>query len=234
MVRTNEFGQPIGPDLGAWAPPPFPPSGLIEGAYVILEPLRLEHASELYVAFDPARASHWTYMSMGPMESPDDMAAALEQMLSYDDRQPFAIRVDGHLLGFLSYLRIDPAVGVIEIGSIAFSPDLQRTRAATESIYLLIKRAFDLGYRRCEWKCDDLNLPSRSAAERFGFAYEGTFLKATHYKGRNRDTAWYAITDTMWPQLNHAYELWLSPGNFDDSGAQRHSLGTLRSEARST
>lgn len=230
MVTTNEYGQPIGPELGNWAPPPFPPRDPADGEYARLEPLATEQASELFGAFETAPDSLWTYMSMGPMESVADMESALQQMLSYDDRQPYAIGVDGRLLGFLSYLRIDPSGGVIEIGSIAFAPLLQKTRAATESIYLLIKSAFELGYRRCEWKCDDLNLPSRSAAERFGFRYEGTFLNATHYKGRSRDTAWYAIVDSEWPPLMKAYESWLSVENFDQTGRQIRSLATFMRE----
>jgi RimJ/RimL family protein N-acetyltransferase len=141
---------------------------------------------------------------------------------------PYAILVDGKPVGFLSYLRIDPRGGVIEIGSIVFAPEMQRTAAATETIFLLIKNAFDLGYRRCEWKCDDLNAPSRRAAERFGFIYEGTFRKATHYKGRNRDTAWYAITDDEWPQVERAFARWLAPDNFDTGGRQLRSLSDLR------
>jgi RimJ/RimL family protein N-acetyltransferase len=126
-------------------------------------------------------------------------------------------------------LRIDQKNGVIEIGSIVFSPSLQRTSAATESVYLLLKNAFELGFRRCEWKCDHLNLPSRVAAERLGFRYEGTFRKATHYKGRSRDTAWYAITDEEWPALDAAFRSWLADDNFDVDGVQRRSLRAVRS-----
>jgi RimJ/RimL family protein N-acetyltransferase len=136
--------------------------------------------------------------------------------------------VDDKVVGFLSYLRIDPPGGVIEIGSIVFAPELQRTTAATEVIFLLLKYAFGLGYRRCEWKCDALNAASRKAAERLGFGYEGTFKKATHYKGRNRDTAWYAITDDEWPQVERAFARWLAPDNFDTGGRQLRSLSDLR------
>ena len=132
--------------------------------------------------------------------------------------------VDGAPLGYLSYLRIDPAGGVIEIGSIAFSQRLQRTTPATEALYLLLQTAFDLGYRRCEWKCDCLNAASRAAAERLGFRYEGTFRQATHYKGRNRDTAWFAIIDADWPARQHALATWLDRHNFDQHGRQRAPL----------
>jgi RimJ/RimL family protein N-acetyltransferase len=120
---------------------------------------------------------------------------------------------------------------VIEIGAITLSPGLQRTTAATEAIYLMIRNVFELGYRRCEWKCDDLNEPSRVAAVRFGFTYEGTFRRATHYKGRNRDTAWYAIVDQEWPDLDRSFRIWLDPANFDSNGRQIRSLMQTREES---
>ncbi len=233
MAILNEFGQPIGPDIETWVPPSFPPHEPFQGSYVRLEPLVAEHAKGLLESLGPTPESLWTYMSMGPLKSEADVADAIEQMCGFVDRQPYAIEVDDKLLGFLSYLRIDPPGGVIEIGSITFAPQLQRTRAATETIYLMIDRAFELGYRRCEWKCDDLNLPSRSAAERFGFQYEGTFRKATHYKGRSRDTAWYAIVDSDWPAIKDTYIEWLAPGNFDDDGCQIRSLGEFMADNES-
>ncbi|MGD8870595.1 MAG: GNAT family protein, partial [Gemmatimonadota bacterium] len=132
-------------------------------------------------------------------------------------------------VGVASYLRIDPAVGSIEVGHIHYSPLLQRTRAATEAMYLMARRVFDeLGYRRYEWKCDDLNAPSRAAAERLGFTYEGTFRKHRIYKGRNRDTAWYSITDSEWPAIRQAMEAWLDPSNFDESAKQRTRLAARK------
>jgi RimJ/RimL family protein N-acetyltransferase len=122
-------------------------------------------------------------------------------------------------------MRIDPAMGVIEVGNIAYSPSLQRTPAATEAMYLMMRRVFDeLGYRRYEWKCDSLNAPSRAAAERLGFRYEGLFRQALVYKGRNRDTAWYSIIDKEWPARKAAFEAWLDPANFDRDGRQRRPL----------
>ena len=122
-------------------------------------------------------------------------------------------------------MRIEPAVGVIEVGHIAYSPPLQRTTAATEAMYLMMRRVFDeLGYRRYEWKCDALNAPSRRAADRFGFSFEGVFRQATMYKGRNRDTAWYSITDAEWPALKARFEAWLDESNFSADGAQHLSL----------
>ena len=129
--------------------------------------------------------------------------------------------------GLASYLRITPESGSLEVGHLAFSPQLQATTAATEALYLLMKHAFDLGYRRYEWKCDALNQPSRRAAQRLGFSFEGIFRQATLYKGRNRDTAWYAVTDKEWPELERAFKTWLRPENFDRDGQQRTSLSNL-------
>lgn len=132
-------------------------------------------------------------------------------------------------------MRIDPGNGVIEVGHIHFSPLMQRTALATEAMHLVMRRVFDeLGYRRHEWKCDALNAPSRRAAERFGFTYEGTFRQATLYKGRSRDTAWYSIIDAEWPSVRAAHEAWLDPANFDADGRQRRSLGDLANAARAT
>jgi RimJ/RimL family protein N-acetyltransferase len=192
---------------------------------VKLEPLdRERHAGALFTAFQDAPDALWTYMAFGPFRSAGKLAATIDTQVALPDWQPYAIVVDGQPRGLMSYLRIDPPNGVIEIGSIVFSPALQRTRAATEAVYLLIKNAFDLGYRRCEWKCDSLNDASRVAAERLGFRYEGTFRKATHYKGRSRDTAWYAITNDEWPALDMGYQAWLADENFEPDGGQRTPL----------
>lgn len=222
---NNEFGQPVGLPLLGWAPPPVPGATALNGGHVRLAALDVSaHSSDLMVALGDAPDALWTYMSFGPFATEDSLRRTLEQLADTDGWQLYAIEVDEKALGFAAYLRIEPANGSIEIGSIVFSPDLQRTTAATESMFLMIDNAFALGYRRCEWKCDALNQPSRDAAERLGFAYEGTFRKATHYKGRNRDTAWYAITDDDWPELRAGFVAWLSVENFDDAGHQRTSL----------
>ncbi len=229
MNTTNEHGQPVGPPLGEWSPPPFPPQVELQGRHVTLEPLDPNtHTSPLFSVFADAPDDLWTYMSIGPFGDETGLRRSLEGMVALDDWLPYAISVRGQPLGFASYLRIQPRDGVIEIGSIVFSPALQRTTAATEAIYLMVENCFALGYRRCEWKCDDLNQPSREAAHRLGFIYEGTFRRATHYKGRSRDTAWYAITDLEWPDLRTTFHQWLSPSNFDDSGNQRRSLRQIR------
>jgi RimJ/RimL family protein N-acetyltransferase len=229
MTPTNEFGQPVGTSLGGWAPPAYPPAHPLRGRTVELLPLAPgTHAAELFDAFSGAPGSLWTYMAFGPFNGVEDLERVLESLVAYDDWLPYTILGDDRPLGFASYLRIQPRDGVIEIGSITFSPALQRTTAATEAIYLMIRNVFGLGYRRCEWKCDDLNEASRIAADRLGFTYEGTFRQATHYKGRNRDTAWYAITDREWPALDAAFQKWLAPENFDGQGRQRQSLKQMR------
>lgn len=228
MTRTNAFGQPIGDDLADWSPPPFPPDDALAGRTVALEPLRRDrHAAALYAAVAEAPQSLWTYLPFGPFSDAEAVGQVIDRQVTAADWQPFAVLVAGRVAGFLSYLRIDPPGGVIEIGSIVFPPALQRTTPATEAVYLLIRRAFDLGYRRCEWKCDDLNAPSRAAALRFGFTYDGTFRKATHYKGRNRDTAWFSITDDQWPSLDARFRAWLAPDNFDAAGHQHRALGAV-------
>lgn len=228
MHDVNEFGQPVGVALGAWTPPAMPSTTGLAGRLVDLEPLDSAiHADGLFAAFAQAPPSLWTYMAIGPFQNPAELASALDAMNGHPDRQPYAVAVDSKPLGFASYLRVDQRSGVLEIGSVALSPSLQRTTAATEALYLMIDHCFELGYRRCEWKCDDLNGSSRSAAERLGFRYEGTFRQATHYKGRNRDTAWLAITDGDWKELRPAFKKWLSADNFDEGGRQRKSFREL-------
>jgi RimJ/RimL family protein N-acetyltransferase len=185
-------------------------------------------AEPLYeVSRDPAI---WTYLFDGPYEDAVELRSALEAMQASTDplfytlvRQP-----SGRGEGIAAYLRITPEHGVIEIGNIWFGTPMQRTTAATETIYLLARHAFDeLGYRRLEWKCNALNAGSRRAAERFGFRFEGVFGQHMVVKGRNRDTAWYAITDDRWPAVRAAFESWLAPSNFDSEGRQRARLDAL-------
>ncbi len=167
-------------------------------------------------------------MSFGPFGDADEFAATISMIASSPGLAPLVVSIDDRPVGFACFMRIEPGLGVAEIGSISFSPSLQRTTAATEALHLMITHLFDLGYRRCEWKCDDLNAPSRAAATRLGFTYEGTFRQAMHYKGRNRDTAWFSILDVEWPVLRAANEAWLEPTNFDDDGQQRRALSDIR------
>jgi RimJ/RimL family protein N-acetyltransferase len=202
----------------------------LEGARVRLEPIDpSRHQIALFVA-----AGHpeiWQYLPNGPYEDETSFAALLAANAASDDPLYYAIvdLRDERAGGMASYLRITPEHGVIEIGHIWFGLALQRTRPATEAIYLLARHAFDdLGYRRFEWKCNAANAASRRAAERFGFTFEGIFRQHQIVKGRNRDTAWYAILDHEWPAIRSGFERWLDDANFDDAGRQRRRLGELR------
>jgi RimJ/RimL family protein N-acetyltransferase len=231
-VRLNALGQPIGVDVPGWQARPRPPRTVMEGTWCRLEPIDPDrHAAELHAAnAADTKGAMWTYMNHGPFADLAQYRAWMDKACMGDDPLFFAIRdaADGKAKGLASYLRINPTDGVIEVGSIAYSPALQKTVAATETMYLMMRRAFDeLGYRRYEWKCDTLNAPSRAAADRLGFRYEGTFVQATMYKGRNRDTAWYAITDKRWPEIKQAFEAWLAQDNFGADGRQRVSLSAF-------
>ena len=228
-MPVNEFGQPVGDNLGEWTPPKFPPGEVLRGRTVELVPLDVAlHGPELASALVEVEGSRWTYLPFGPFTHPAEVTEVLVAVTDRPDWLVYAVRVAEETVGFLAYLRIDPRQGAIEIGSIVFPVGLSRTTAATETLFLLIDHCFSLGYRRCEWKCDDLNAPSRAAAERLGFRYEGTFAKATHYKGRSRNTAWFAITDDEWPELREGLAAWLDPRNFTPDGDQRRSLNAIR------
>ena len=231
----NELGQPIGPPLTGWTPPPAPPRSVMIGRYCRVEPIDERFAADLY---DAARhdtdGRTWTYLPYGPFKTEGEYREWLVTSCFDDDPLFFAIvdAATGKALGLASYLNIKPAQGSIEVGHVYFSPALQRTRLATDAMYLMMRRAFELGYRRYEWKCDALNAASRAAAERFGFSYEGTFRQATVRKGHNRDTAWYAAIDREWPALAAAFDAWLAPSNFDALGRQQVSLRTLTAPIR--
>lgn len=201
----------------------------MRGRWCTLEPLELEqHVGELHAAHREAPDdTDWTYLGYGPFEAEADYRAWLQANALGSDPLFFAIRPadSKRAAGVASYLRIQPEVGVLEIGHVCFSRLLQQTAAATEAMALMLRRTFDeLGYRRCEWKCDALNERSRRAAERLGFEYEGAFRQATVYKGHNRDSAWFSMLDSEWPAHRAALERWLSPENFDAEGRQRQSL----------
>jgi RimJ/RimL family protein N-acetyltransferase len=203
----------------------------IEGETVTLEPLDASrHASQIYSAVVGADEL-WDYLPYGPFDSERAFTAWLAENASSADPLFYAIvdRVDNTPRGVGSYLRMKPQHGVIEIGHLLFTPALQRTRQATEAIYLWSRHAFDdLGNRRLEWKCNALNAPSRRAAERFGFTFEGVFRQHMVVKDHNRDSAWYSITDREWPSRRAAFEAWLAPANFDSDGRQRRSLTEVR------
>jgi RimJ/RimL family protein N-acetyltransferase len=231
MSRLNAFGQPIGAALAQWTPPSPPSRTASTGRYCRLEPIDERFVPDLYAAAAHDRDGRtWTYLPYEAPATEEDYRRWLVTTCLSDDPLFFVLvdRETDRAVGQAAYLNIKPAQGSIEVGHVYFSPLAQRTRVATEAMYLMMRRAFESGYRRYEWKCDALNAPSRAAAERLGFSYEGIFRQATVVKGRNRDTAWYAAIDSEWPRLSAAFEAWLAPENFDAGGRQRESLADLR------
>lgn len=225
----------LGEAVTNWTPPPRP-SGPLVGRFVELVPLVADqHAADLHRAFS-TDDSLWDYLPYGPFSSVAQFHHWAKEAEGGADPFFYAIRnLDtGHFVGVASYLRIAPEAGSIEVGHINFSPELQRGRAATEVMFLMMQWAFDAGYRRYEWKCNALNLPSRRAAQRLGFSYEGIFRQAAVVKGHNRDTAWFAAIDKDWPALREAFGVWLSPANFDADGQQKERLSDLTRLVRVT
>ncbi len=230
-VGLNEFGQPIGFDMQAWQACPRPALMRLNGRFCRLEPLTVEHTADLFDAFQaPGSDGMWTYMPYGPFETIEELEATVAWAVAQDDPLFYAIvaKDSDRAVGMASYMRIHEAVGVLEVGHIAFAPVLQKTAAATEAMYLMMRHVFDdLGYRRYEWKCDSLNAPSRAASMRFGFQFEGVFRQHLMYKGRNRDTAWFSLLDHEWPARKAAFEAWLAHENFTADGQQIRSLKEL-------
>jgi RimJ/RimL family protein N-acetyltransferase len=204
----------------------------MKGRMAIVEPLDAErHGADLFAANAEGDGSNFTYYPYGPFATPEEQLAWIASVAGDPSRLFHAIidKASGKAVGAASYANITPAMGVIEIAGLNFSPRLQQKPAATEAHYLLMRRAFDeLGYRRYEWKCDSWNLPSRAAALRLGFTYEGLFRQAIVVRGRNRDTMYFSITDREWPRLKQAFESWLDPGNFDAHGRQKAKLASFR------
>ncbi len=231
-MQINEFGQPVGDAIPTWSVRPLPGEVNLAGERASVVTFTDEHLTGLFVATcGPENDRLWTYMSTGPFEAVEQLAEYLG--LLRERAHPVAIVVGGKVAGIASYLNAVPANGSIEVGHITYGPILAGTRAATEAMYLMARHAFDdLGYRRYEWKCDSLNTPSRRAALRLGFLHEGTFSHHVVTRGRNRDTSWFAITDDRWPAVRNDLERWLTPGNFDESGRQRQSLGALLGTSR--
>jgi RimJ/RimL family protein N-acetyltransferase len=231
--HRNHLGQPIGAPLPDWSPRPHPPRTPMTGRFCTVEPLDPErHAAQLFAAYaEDAEGRMWIYLPRGPYASLAELRDWAEAACRGDDPLVHAIvdNATGAAVGTASYMRIDRPSGVIEIGSITYSPRLQRRPAGTEAMYLMMRRVFDeLGYRRYEWKCNSLNAPSRAAALRYGFQYEGLFRQAQVTRGHNRDTAWFSIIDREWPALRSAFEGWLDPANFDAAGRQRRGLASFR------
>lgn len=219
----------LGTPVPGWTPPPAPMGEVLEGQYVRLERLDADaHAADLHRAYSGHDAL-WDYMPYGPFSSAAAYHRWVKETASGEDPLFYVLRdkATGHCGGVASYLRITPAAGSIEVGHICLSPEVAKGRVWTEAMFLMMDWAFCNGYRRYEWKCNALNMASRRAAQRLGFSYEGIFRQAAVIKGRNRDTAWFAVIDTEWPALREAYAAWLSPRNFDAAGRQKERLSDL-------
>ncbi|MCL4485293.1 MAG: GNAT family N-acetyltransferase [Nitrospirae bacterium] len=231
---VNHLGQPVGFPVPDWHPPSLPARAALSGRYCRIEPLDTErHADDLFSAYGLDREGRlWTYLPVGPFESLRDCSLWMDTASRQTDPLHFAIveRSTGKATGMAAFLRIDPKNGSIEVGWLCFSPLLQRTVSGTEAMFLMMDYAFSLGFRRYEWKCNALNAPSRAAARRLGFTFEGIFRQATVVKGHNRDTAWYSILDREWPDLKKRFLEWLDPENFDSAGRQKNRLA-LRTDS---
>ncbi|MFL6174172.1 MAG: GNAT family N-acetyltransferase [Marmoricola sp.] len=229
MTRHNEYGQPIGDALD-WSPRPRVSPITLPGKHVRVEPWSHAHLESLYAALCVGSPpSTWTYINGGPFDAPDGLRGWMDALEADPGLVPHVICLpDGRAVGAASYCRLDEANGSVEVGAIVLGSELQRTAAATEAMYLMARHVFDdLGYRRYEWKCDTHNAPSQRAARRLGFVHEGTFRNALVYKGRNRDTDWFSITDEEWPGVRAAFEGWLDRDNQRD-GVQVRSLEEFR------
>ena len=219
----------LGAPLPNWTPPAPPGGQPLDGAYVRLERMDPDlHAGDLHRAYS-GHDGLWSYLPYGPFPSAAGYHRWAKEAATGDDPLFYVLRdrATGHCGGVASYLRITPAAGSIEVGHICLAPEIARSRVWTEGMFLLMQHAFDLGYRRYEWKCNALNLASRRAAQRLGFSYEGTFRQMSVVKGRNRDTAWFSVIDAEWGALREAFAAWLAPSNFDARGRQRERLSDL-------
>jgi RimJ/RimL family protein N-acetyltransferase len=217
--------------LSNWKPRPLPSPGVLQGRYVTMVPLSAErHTADVWGAVE-GHDELWEYLADGPFANEAEMRQALAQKEAGTTAVFLATvpKSSGKGEGYASYMRMDPANGVIEVGNILMTPSLQRTTAATEAMYLMARHVFeDLGYRRYEWKCNANNAPSRRAALRYGFTFEGIFRQHMIVKGQNRDTAWFSMLDGEWPARKAAFEAWLDPANFDSAGRQIKSLAQLQ------
>jgi RimJ/RimL family protein N-acetyltransferase len=232
--ETDRAERPLGPVVEGWTARPKPPREPMIGRISSLVPLDNHHAPSLYKAFgQDAEGRMWDYLGVGPFADEAAFDVWFASVVPSRDPLFFAVidHASGEPVGLVAQMRIEPAHGVLEVGWVTWSPLMQRSATSTEAQYLLARRAFDeLGYRRYEWKCNALNAPSMASARRLGFTYEGTFRQALVVKGRNRDTAWFSMTDQEWPKIRAAFEAWLSPSNFDEAGRQKRRLEDIRAE----
>jgi RimJ/RimL family protein N-acetyltransferase len=228
-----QTGQPVGLPVANTAPAPRPGPVTLKGRYGRIEKLTAGHAADLWKVF-AGQDQVWTYIAAnGPFADAAEFSAFIAVRAAADDPYAYAIvDLSDRAIGYFTLLRIEPAMRVIEVGHVLYSPSLQRTPLGTEAQYLLARYVFEtLGYRRYEWKCDALNAPSQRAALRYGFVYEGTFRQYMIAKGRNRDNAWFSMLDSEWPARKRNFERWLAPENFDGEGRQKLSLMALNQQA---
>ena len=235
MPEVNRHDQRVGNLVPGWSPRPRPDRVVLAGRYVALEPVGIEHAADLHATLcGPGDHSLWTYRPTDPPADIAGLGVMLDDLATSTDTVTWAlVPTDGRASGMVTFMRIEPDHGQVEVAAVIYARTLQRTAAATEAIHLSMRYAFDdLGYRRYEWKCDSLNEPSRRAAARLGFVYEGRFRHHMVTKGRNRDTDWFSVTDSEWPAVKAAHEQWLDPANFDAEGRQRTRLSDLTAHQR--
>ena len=227
-MKTNEFGQVIGEAVPGFTPGGLPTATSIEGRYTRLEKLNESHKEALYAVYGPdTPAQMWTYLAGSSVANEVEWDDLFDRLLRDSSKFYYVIldKSTQKALGTFALMRLETANRVVEIGSVTYLPELQRTRMATEAQYLMARYVFEeMGYRRYEWKCDALNEPSKRAAKRLGFTYEGRFRQAVVYKGRTRNTDWYSMIDQEWPKLKKRFEKWLLPENFNEEGVQYHSL----------
>jgi RimJ/RimL family protein N-acetyltransferase len=232
MSQQNQFGQPVGTALPDWQPRQHPQRETLEGRLCRLEPLVVHHADALFAAYQLAEDTRsWTWLLREPDSTAQEYKNWVASVVELQDPIHFAVidKQTGQPVGTLALMRIDSKNGVIEVGHVHFSPLLSRTPMSTEAQWLLMRYAFDqLGYRRYEWKCNSLNEPSRRAALRMGFQFEGRFRQALVIKGHNRDTDWFSIIDSEWPLVDWAMQKWLAAENFSSDGKQIRSLESWR------
>ncbi|ABR74011.1 N-acetyltransferase [Actinobacillus succinogenes] len=225
-MHHNHLNQPIGNPLPNFTAGEYPNVTLLQGRFCRLEKLSPAHAEDLFAVYS-SDERYWTYLPLDPFDDKKQFSEFLQQISASTDPYYFAIidEKTGQAVGIFALMRIDPNNRVIEVGWVIYSPKLQRTKIATEAQFLLAQYVFEsLQYRRYEWKCDSLNEPSRKAALRLGFTYEGTFRQAQVYNGRTRDTAWFSMLDIEWQNRKSRFQKWLSDENFDEHGRQKKSL----------
>ncbi len=232
-ITTNGFGQPVGPQVPDWSPRPRPPDQPMLGRFCRLEPYDAgRHLDALFETYGADDGRMWTYVPWGPFADAAALGALMQLTSDRFQRLVILDAQSGQPIGESSYMRHELELGSVEVGAVTFGARLKRTPAATEAMYLMMRRVFELGYRRYEWKCDALNAPSRAAATRLGFRFEGVFRNERIYKGRSRDTAWFSVLDREWPALRRAMERWLAPANFDAEGVQRRRLAEMIHDER--